>query len=169
MSMTHRFALPLIHPGQAQKEMFHNEAIVTVDALLHPDVRGAGVNEPPAAPEPGESWIVGAMPLAEWAEHAEAIASWTDNGWRFSTPRPGMAVWVETLGQTVRYRIGSGWEVGTVNARRIEVDGIKVIGPREAAVALPTGGAIVDEQARIAIAAIVDALQAHGLIASAEL
>ena len=33
-----RFALPFLVPGQAQKEVFHNEALATVDALLHPAV-----------------------------------------------------------------------------------------------------------------------------------
>ncbi|HLZ79899.1 MAG TPA: hypothetical protein VKQ09_11235 [Sphingomonas sp.] len=36
---TTRFALPLIAPGQAQKELFHNEALARVDALLQPSVR----------------------------------------------------------------------------------------------------------------------------------
>lgn len=33
---TARFAFPLIAPGQAQKELFHNEALARVDALLQP-------------------------------------------------------------------------------------------------------------------------------------
>jgi len=169
MSMTARFALPLLHAGQAQKEMFHNEAVVGIDALLHPDVRSVGVTVPPAAPEPGEAWIVGADPVGAWAGHGEAIASWTEGGWRFVAPRPGMEVWAESLGQTARYRVGEGWQVGVLAASRVEIGGVQVIGPQASAVALPSGGAIVDEQARTAIVAVLERLQAHGLIASPEL
>ncbi len=169
MNTTTRFALPLLHAGQAQKEMFHNEAVVGIDLLLHPDVRGVGVNVPPVAPAPGEAWIVGPAPTGDWAEHGGAIAAWTDGGWRFAVPRPGMEVWVEEPGQRIRYRAGAGWEVGAVAASRVEIGGIQVVGPQSAPVALPAGGAIVDEQARTAIAAVLAALQAHGLIASGEL
>ena len=33
-----RFALPFILPGQAQKELYHNEALAAIDAALHPAV-----------------------------------------------------------------------------------------------------------------------------------
>lgn len=169
MSVTARFALPLLHAGQAQKEMFHNEAVVGIDALLHPDVRGVGDNVPPAAPEAGEAWIVGTDPVGDWAGHGAAIASWTEGGWRFAAPRPGMEVWAESLGQTVRYRGVDGWQVGVLAASRVEIEGVQVVGAQASAVALPSGGAIVDEQARTAIVAVLERLQAHGLIASSEL
>jgi hypothetical protein len=169
MTMTSRFALPLLHAGQAQKEVFHNEAVVGIDALLHPDVQGVGVDAPPAAPEPGQAWIVGTAPTGDWAGHADAIACWTTGGWRFVAPRTGMAVWAESLARPVRYRAGAGWQVGVITASRIEIDGVQVIGARVGAIAMPAGGAIVDEQAREAIGAMLDALRAHGLIASAEL
>ena len=169
MTATTRFALPLLHAGQAQKEMFHNEAVVGIDALLHPDVLGVGVNAPPATPEPGEAWIVGDEPSGDWAGHVDEIACWTDGGWRFAAPRAGIEVWAESLAQPVRYRAGAGWQIGVISAGRIEVGGVQVIGARGEAVATPAGGAIVDEQARNAIAAILDALRAHGLIATAEL
>ncbi len=169
MTATPRFALPLLHAGQAQKEMFHNEAIVAIDALLHSTVQGVGIDSPPAAPEPGNAWIVGAAPTGDWAGHAGEIASWTEGGWRFAAPRAGMEVWAESLAQPVRYHAASGWRVGVIAASRIEIGGVQVLGAQAEAVAMPAGGAIVDEQARNAIAAILDALQAHGLIASAEL
>jgi hypothetical protein len=169
MTTTSRFALPLLHAGQAQKELFHNEAVVGIDALLHRDVQGVGVDAPPVTPDPGQAWIVGGSPTGDWAGHAHAIACWTVGGWRFVTPRTGMEVWAESLARPVRYRAGVGWQIGVITASRIEIDGIKVIGARAGAVATPAGGAIVDEQARSAIGAILDALRAHGLIASAEL
>lgn len=169
MTTTTRFALPLLHAGQAQKEMFHNEAVVGIDVLLHPDVQGVGIDVPPATPELGQAWVVGTAPSGDWAGHANEIACWTDGGWRFAVPRTGMAVWVESLAQPARYHAGTGWQIGVIAARRVEVDGVQVIGARGAAVATPAGGAIVDEQARSAITGILDALRAHGLIGSAEL
>lgn len=169
MTMTTRFALPLLHAGQAQKEMFHNEAVVGIDVLLHPDVQAVGIDTPPATPEFGQAWIVGTEPSGDWAGHANEIACWTDGGWRFAVPRIGMTVWAESLAQPVRYRAGTGWQIGVIAARWVEVDGVQVIGARGEAVATPAGGAIVDEQARTAIAGILDALRAHGLIGSAEL
>lgn len=169
MTATPRFALPLLHAGQAQKEMFHNEAIVGIDALLHPNVQDVGIDSPPATPERGDAWVVGTVPTGDWTGHADEIASWTEGGWRFAVPRPGMEVWAESLAQPVRYHAGSGWRPGVIAASRIEIGGIQVLGAQAEAVAMPAGGAIVDEQARTAIAAILDALQVHGLIASAEL
>ncbi|MET1113243.1 MAG: DUF2793 domain-containing protein, partial [Allosphingosinicella sp.] len=55
---TPRFALPFILPGQAQKELFHNEALVRIDLALHPAVEGPPASAPPPAPAAGECWIV---------------------------------------------------------------------------------------------------------------
>jgi hypothetical protein len=41
-----------------------------------------------------------------------------------------------------------------------------VVGPQAAAIADPDGGAVVDGEARTAIAAILAALRSHGLIAA---
>ncbi|HEV7287544.1 DUF2793 domain-containing protein [Sphingomonas sp.] len=169
MTATTRFALPLLHAGQAQKEMFHNEAVVRIDALMHPYVLGVGVDSPPATPEPGDAWIVGDAPTGDWAGRDGEIACWTEGGWRFAVPCAGMEVWAESLAQPVRYRVAEGWQIGVIGGSRIEVGGVQVIGARAEAVATPAGGAIVDEQARDAIAAILNALRAHGLIATAEL
>ena len=169
MTATARFALPLLHAGQAQKEMFHNEAITAVDALLHPAVQDVGIDTPPAAAEPGEAWIVGTTPTGDWVGHDGEIASWTDGGWRFTVPRAGMDIWAESLAQPVRYHPGSGWQVGVIAASRIEIGGVQVVGAQGEAIAAPTGGSTIDEPARAAIAAVISALQAHGLIANLEL
>lgn len=41
-----------------------------------------------------------------------------------------------------------------------------LIGPRQAALTAPAGGATIDAEARTAIVAIQTALEAHGLVAS---
>ncbi|MFX4817188.1 DUF2793 domain-containing protein, partial [Acinetobacter baumannii] len=56
---TSRLALPLLAAGQAQKEMFHNEALALIDLALAAAVESVGLNTPPATPEDGQCWIVG--------------------------------------------------------------------------------------------------------------
>jgi hypothetical protein len=81
--LTARFALPLLHAGQAQKEMTHNEALLALDILLHPEVEALGENQPPPAPSAGQCWIVGDAPIGAWAGQADRIAAWSPAGWRF--------------------------------------------------------------------------------------
>jgi hypothetical protein len=47
-------ALPLVQPGQAQKEMVHNEAIARIDLIVQA-VALASLDTPPTAPESGQS------------------------------------------------------------------------------------------------------------------
>ena len=75
-----RLALPLLVPGQAQKEMFHNEALATIDLALQASVAAVGTEAPPAAPSPGQCWIVGPRPTGDWAGQAGALAGWTAGG-----------------------------------------------------------------------------------------
>ncbi|WP_447727941.1 DUF2793 domain-containing protein [Sphingomonas koreensis] len=163
MSATARFALPLLHPGQAQKELFHNEALVLADALVQPCVEAIGVDVPPAAPVAGQCWIVGESPSGEWAGAAGSLALWTAGGWRFIPPREGMAAWVAADALGARYAAGA-WRRGRLTATRLEIDGEQVVGPREPAIDDPDGGPVVDAEARAAIEAILGALRTHGLI-----
>lgn len=160
---TARLALPLIQPGQAQKELYHNEALALLDLATQAVVEAVGIDTPPTAPTPGDCWVVGAAPTGAWAGHAAAIAGWTGGGWRFVAAREGMAVWDRDQGQPVRFD-GANWQTGVIAARRLEVGGRQVVGPRQPGVAEPAGGATVDSEARGAIGAILLALRTHGLI-----
>jgi hypothetical protein len=141
-----RFALPFLQPGQAQKELFHNEALAAIDALLHPVAQTIGDNAPPSTPVIGQCWIIGASPTGAWTNHGEEIALWSDGGWRFIAPVPGMMVWLAVDGVWAREESG-GWAVS-------------------AAISNPAGGTIVDGEARAAINALLAAVRAHGLIAT---
>ena len=162
---TARFTLDLLQPGQAQKEIFHNEALTLVDALLHPVAQAAGVNDPPGTPLPGQSWIVGDAPTGAWSAQDEKIAYWATGGWRFIEPVPGMLVWVISDGLWA-LRESSGWEIGTLPASSLRISGAQVVGEQEAAISDPVGGTIIDVEARAAIAALIAAARAHGLIAT---
>ena len=164
-TQTDRFALPLLQPGQAQKEMWHNEAIAALDLIVQPAVAAAGLNTPPTAPASGQSWIVGAAPTGAWAGKADHLAGWTDGGWRFAAPVDGMAAWVAADAVTARYASGR-WTLGEEACAHLVIGGERVVGPRQPAVAPPAGGAVIDVESRAALAAILAALRAHGLIAT---
>jgi hypothetical protein len=163
--MSARFGLPFIQAGQAQKEIFHNEALALIDAALHPVAQSAGDNDPPSSPVAGQCWIVGASPTGAWAGQASAIAGWTEGGWRFVAPKPGMLVWVIAEGLWAR-KVGSGWLIGDIAAASISVAGEQVVGPQQPAIGDPAGGATIDVEARAAIAALLAAARSHGLIAT---
>ncbi len=159
---TGRFALPFILPGQAQKELFHNEALAMIDAVLHPSVEEVAV-DPPGAPGIGESWIVGAGASGLWDGRADAIATWTIGGWRFAVPVPGMMAWDRAAGWW-RHWTGAEWSDGALAASSIQIGGQQVLGPRLSEVPSPSGGTTIDTEARDAITALIATLKSHGLI-----
>jgi hypothetical protein len=160
---TPRFALPFILPGQAQKELFHNEAIVLADALIHAAAEAAPVPDPPSAPEPGQCWIAAAGATGAWAGRDHALAVWTESGWRFAPPMPGMSVWNKQAGTWLIWS-GTSWRAGEVPAAKLMIGGQQVVGPRQPSVPSPSGGTTIDLEARSALDALIVALRSHGLI-----
>lgn len=141
-SASPRLGLPLIFPGQSQKEFFMNEAHALVDALLHPAIEGES-DAPPVAPEEGESWLVGGAPSGAWEDHAGELASYQAGSWIFAAARDGMAVLDRDTGQVIRFN--GGWQ-------------------RPAAPSEPDGGTTVDVEARAAIVGLIDGLVAAGIL-----
>lgn len=158
---TPRFALPFIFPGQAQKELFHNESLALADALLHPAVEQGPLANPPMSPDAGRSWLVAAGATGAWSAHAGSLATWTEGGWRFAAPVPGMLVWDKSVGHWLHWT-GTAW-TGDTPASRLVVAGQKVVGARLASVPSPSGGTVIDQEARNAIGALIVALRTHGL------
>ena len=161
--VTARLALPLLQPGQAQKELYHNEALAAIDIAIQPNVNGAPVNTPPADPSVGDCWIVGPAPTGQWADRKDALAGWTAGGWRFCPAKEGATVWNIAAGTSLQY-LGGSWQETVLHGSAVSIGGVRVVGPRQPAIASPTGGSTIDAQARTAIGQLVAALQAHGLI-----
>jgi len=69
----------------------------------------------------------------------------------------------KNIGLFATYLTGGG-EIGALHGASVHIDGMKVVGPRAAAIADPAGGAIIDAEARGSIGQILTALRRHGLI-----
>ena len=160
---TARFALPFILPGQAQKELFHNEALALIDGLVHPAVEQGPTADPPAEPLPGQCWLTGAGAGGAWAGHDNSLAIMTESGWRFAAPKPGTTVWNKAAGLWLHWT-GSAWSGGELPASAVVIGGHQVVGERQPAVPSPSGGTTIDAEARSAISALIVALKSHGLI-----
>jgi Protein of unknown function (DUF2793) len=162
---TNRLSLPFIVAGQAQKEVTHNEALMRLDALVQASVEAVGLNAPPAAPQSGQCWIIGAEPAGAWTDHAHGLACWTQGGWRFAAAHEGMMVW-SVADMLMAGFIGGAWTIGRIPLQRLFISGKQVVGEQSSAIQSPSAGTVVDTEARFAIGEILTALRNHGLVAT---
>jgi hypothetical protein len=166
MEMTPRLGLPLLVAGQVQKEVFLNEALALADLLIAGSVEPAPIASPPASPTTGTLYRVAAAGASgAFAGQEGKLAGWTEGGWRFVAPVEGMRLTERGSGLELAYRDGL-WASGSLRASEVLIGGQRVLGARQAAVADPAGGTVVDTQGRLAITQILAALRAHGLIES---
>jgi hypothetical protein len=163
MNSTARLAIPLIAPGQAQKEVSHNEALQAFDLLVAACVEEPPRNAPPASPVIGACYIVGTAPTGAWVGQSGSIAGYTMGGWRFIPPATGIVAFVRNQAICATYHDGD-WDLGTVRGSSLFLRGQQVIGPRAAAIASPSGGSTVDTEARSTLNQLLSTLRAHGLI-----
>ena len=141
-SRTARLDLPLLFAGQAQKEGFVNEITARIDALLHGAIE-AELTVPPAAPADGQMWLVAAGASGAWLGQSGKLAARQSGNWLFVTPRDGIKLLNRASGQEIRY--SGSWK--------------SALRP-----GLPSGGAVIDAEARTALAAILTALTAAGIV-----
>lgn len=144
-STSPRFALPLLHVGQAQKEEFVNEALSRCDLMLHCAVSGERT-DPPEHPEAGETWLVAQDATGAWTGRGGNLAGFHGGNWLFVEPREGLRI----------------FDLSTRQERLFNIFWRKAALPVE-----PLGGMTVDVQARAAIGELVAVLQALGIVPSA--
>lgn len=138
-----RLGLPLLFSGQSQKEVTVNEALLSADILLHPAIESV-VTAPPATPSAGQCWLVGSGATGLFSGMTDRIAAWSEGGWRFLAPRDGLRAY-DIAASAHRLYSGGVWRM--------------VVAP-----AAPTGGSVIDIQARTAIAAMITALKTNGIL-----
>lgn len=165
MTLSPRIGAPFLEPAQIEKSATHNEALAILDIAISAAVDGMLLDTPPSAPAAGDCYILGPNPTGAWAGHALALAGYTAGGWRFIAPFAGLSVLDKASGQVAVFAAGT-WELGQIRGAALSIAGDQVIGGRLAAVDEPSGGTVIDVEARAAIATILGRLRQHGLIAS---
>ncbi|WFL78831.1 DUF2793 domain-containing protein [Altererythrobacter arenosus] len=140
-SRTPRFELPLLHPGQAQKEFSVNEAHALIDALLHTEVTGVATTPPPS-PQEGDTWLAGEQADGAWSGFDHHLCTFAGGTWHFAPPRPGMVLL--NLQDQVRMFFDDGWTAA----------GVPIA---------PDGGSVVDIEVRQALSEVVEALRQFGI------
>jgi Protein of unknown function (DUF2793) len=141
-----RHDLPFLSVGQAQKELTHNEALVRIDALLHPAIE-AVLAAPPVLTDTdiGKCWLIASSASGIWAGKASQIANWMGGGWRYLDPVHGM-----------RVRLLSN------DTEMLFINGDWISAP---VIADPTGGTTIDVEARATIAALLSHFRVTGRFA----
>jgi len=116
MDHTPRLSLPFIMPGQAQKHITHNEAILALDCLVQPVVESRTVTAPPATPLAGEAWIVPAGASGVWTGHTDEIAAYAAGAWSFLDPAAGWQVYDRSDGTLLVFDAGAWTPLAALGA-----------------------------------------------------
>jgi Protein of unknown function (DUF2793) len=141
-STTPRFGLPFLFAAQAQKEITVNELAARLDTLVSCTIE-ASLAAPPSSPLDGQTWLVASGATGMWAGQAGKLAARIGGSWVFLSPPPGMVV--HDLARGAVRRFAGTWQA-------------------PARPPGPSGGATIDTEARVAIAAILGVLDSLGLI-----
>jgi len=103
----------------------------------------ASLPQPPALPDEGDCYRVTAPALLGWAGCEDHLAIRIGGSWHFIPPREGMTLFDRAADNRLFFQ--SGWQ----NAQ---------------APAIPSGGAVIDVEARAAIGQLIEALRDGGLL-----
>lgn len=109
MQSTPRLSLPLIQPGQAQKHITHNEALIRLDMMSAVSVISDSLSEPPENPADGDSYCVGNAPTGAWAGLVGQIVMWIGTQWNHLPSPEGLLMFVHDIGVWM-IRTDVGWE-----------------------------------------------------------
>lgn len=143
-SATENFSLPLLFAGQAQKEFFLNQALAMIDGILRFAVEETA-SSPPPSPAEGTCYRIAEAAEGEWAGKDNFLALRLAGVWHYVQPADGMQVFDRQTRQFILY------------------DGIWVDPTLPAD---PTGGSVIDIEARASIAQLLLALRNAGIFAA---
>jgi len=103
-----RLGLPFLLPAQAQKHVRHNEALETLDIVVHLTLEGIAAVTPPVSPGTGQVWALGTGATGDWSGNDGRLAAWMGDAWHFITPLPG---WCAAMGTTLYIWDGTAWQI----------------------------------------------------------
>ena len=139
---TPRHSLPLLYPGQSQKEIFVNEALARIDALAQPVVL-ASRQAPPDDHAAGDTYLVAETAGDVWIGREGALAISQGTHWVFQLPYEGMRIFDREQGAVRLWR--DGWTVASP-------------------VTDPVGGTTIDTEARDTITTLLRSLRSLGIL-----
>lgn len=113
MTETHRLALPLLQPAQAQKHVTVNEALMRIDGLVNLVLLSRSVSTPPAAVQDGAAYGVPTGAVNAWAGQDGKVAIGANGGWVFVTPTAGWRAFVADRGLPAVHD-GQAWVDGAL-------------------------------------------------------
>ena len=94
MSATSLLGLPLIDAAQSQKHVTHNSALLQLDGVVHLAVASRNVTVPPASPNEGDRYLVGAGATGAFVSQTNAVALWQSGAWVYLVPKVGWRAYV---------------------------------------------------------------------------
>lgn len=145
-SSTPNINLPLLSPGQAQKEFFINQALGILDAL-HGNTVNASQPTPPETAAEGACFRVTDPAAAAWTGYEDHIAIRIGEDWHFVAPREGMRLFDSGADQILFFK--TGWHFAE-------------------APAVPSTGAVIDSEARATLNQLVQVLRDIAILGPAE-
>lgn len=95
MAQTARLGLALMAAAQAQKHVTHNDALLSLDALVQAVVVETDRLAPPTAPQEGDAYLIGASPTGAFTGQAGMLAAYLTGSWRFFQPQTGWLVFAK--------------------------------------------------------------------------
>ncbi len=163
-NQTPRLNTPYIISTQSQKDVTHNTALNMLDALVQSAVETSILSVPPVSPTEGDLWVVSGGATGGWATHDNELAQFIGGIWVFYLPFEGMRVWLKDELLSLNY-ISGAWEKGIIRANTVEISGIQILGPQQAAISDAAAGSTIDAEARTALNSLLAVCRSHGLIA----
>lgn len=103
-------SLPYIQPSQAQKHVTHNDALRVLDAIVQLAVLDWELATPPAVPDVGVRYIVGAAGQGDWTGHDAEVAVFVEGGWLFVVPQDGWTAQVAGSADALVFD-GTAWQM----------------------------------------------------------
>lgn len=108
MTDSTHLGLPYLAPSQALKHITHNEALLVLDGLVQLAVLDRDLAAPPASPNEGDRYIVGAGASGEWTGKDGQVAAFVSAAWAFHAPQPGWTTYLADEQGLVTWT-GSTW------------------------------------------------------------